>query len=610
MCNTDVTSIAKGDTVPPILRLPSSVRRRIYLHLGLIPTGRYGRYRVLDLHGQNQSLCLPFHGLLISCRTIYAETSEILYSTNRFNIRYWDKRSLEPLRNLTPRSLSNLTYLKIILNETSCHGRYESEAFDGYHATRDHEEIATKGKSHDFLSGHNEPLRDVQPLAKELLMDWALTVNYLSSAIGSGKLELCVACDVDPEDIDTAKLVVEPLSRLPQLKDCHLRLSRISTPELNSLTRHTALQLRGFRWPQEMPASQPSHEPSQPTRRETYAGSRLLELPIELRFRILEHTDLITPWKEVTWSREHQAFLGVKAFCTSLDHRGEDCPPYAHHGCQFVDCWQTWPKPCIGCFCRVHHSAFSSTCMCWTPPRDLFLICRTLYEDSLVVFYSGNRFVIHDYKHRQPYTAPLGVYSSPRMAASMFFTDVVPERCLKELRFVELVFPPYSHEGWPNEAALNDWSHTMSLASKRFNLPGLTIRLIMTLLDGWDIPNDREYMTEEQGNRILASYARIVAPIACLGSGGLAKFYSYFAWPWAYTQESQTMIIEYGYGEDWVAAKSMVLAERYGRLVMGDRYDSLQRSSVFARLYCGGSLYPDTDEPANSSWMRKYIRDC
>lgn len=613
MWNTDVTSITKSDTVPPILRLPSSVRRRIYLHAGLIPTAGYDRQRVLDLHGQNQSLCLPFHGLLNSCCTIYAEASDILYSANRFKIRYWDKRSLEPLRNLTPRSLSNLTYLKIILNETCCHGRAESEAYDGYYrATRDHKEIATQGESQDFLDGHNEPLRGFEPPVKALIMDWDSTVNYLSSGIGSKKLELCVVCDVDAEDIDIARRVVEPLSRLPQLKDCHLRLSRTSTPELNSLTRHTALQLRGLCWPQqkEIPASQPHHESSQPTHHDTYTGSRLLSLPIELRFRILEYTDLITPWKEVTWSREHQVFLGVKAFCAPLDYRGEDCPPHVHHGCQFVDCWETLPGPCIGCFCRVEHSAFSSTCMCWTPPQYLFLVCRTLYEDSLVVFYSGNRFVVHDYNHRRPYTAPIGVYPSPRMAASMFFTDVVPERCLKELRFVELVFPPYGHEGWPNEAALTDWSQTMSLASKRLNLPGLTIRLITAGLGGWDIPDDLAFMTEEQGNHILASYARIVAPIACLGSGGLAKFYSYFAWPWAYTRESQAMIIQYGYGWDWVTAKSMVLGEHYGRLVMGDRYDSLQCSNVFARLDWCDSMYCDTDEPSNSSWMRKYIRDC
>lgn len=592
MWSNDSTSITNAAVAPPILRLPSSLRQRIYLHVGLISTGAC-RHRVLDLHGHNQSLYLRFYALLVSCRTIYAEASDILYSANRFNIRYWDNMSLEPLRNLTPRSLANLTYLKVILNETACHERHETEAYDGHRAALDHRDIATQGEDEDFLSGHNAPLKDHHPLAKALLTEWASTVAHLASGITAKQLELCVVCDVDANDIGTAKRVVKPLSRLPQLKDCHLRLSRTSTPELNDLARHTALQLRGFYWPQELPASQPSHESSQLPHGGMYTGSRLLDLPRELRFRILEHTDLITPWKEVTWSRQHHAFLGAKAFCVSLDCRGEECPPHVHHGCQFVDCWETLSGRSIGCFCRVNHSAFSSTCMCWTPPRDLFLVCRTLYEDALVVFYSGNRFVVHDFNHRRPYTAPLGVYAPPRLAASMFFTDVVPEHCLKELRFVELAFPPYSHEGWPNEEVLSDWSLAMSLASKRLNLPGLTLRLVMAGLGGWKVLGDRRNMTKEQGDCIIATYARIVTPIACLGSDGLGKFSCSLTWPWAETQESEAITLKDGW--EWVAAKEKVLEEHYGQLVMGDRYDSLHSGS---------------GKPTDSNWVRKYIRDC
>lgn len=590
MGNDDVISIVNDVAVPPILRLTPSVRRPIYLHVGLIPEDGFYRHCVLDLHGHNKALHLRFHGLLVSCRTIYAEASDILYSSNRLNIRYWDKRSLEPLRNLTPRSLSNLTYLKIILNESSCHERHESEAYDAYMVTVDHRAIAAQGEDKDFLYGHDVPLKGNQPLAWALLADWSSTVDYLSRGIAAKQLELCVVCDVDAKDITTAKRVIEPLFRLPQLKGCHLRLSRTSTPELNELMQQTALQLRGTCWPQEMRASQPHQESLEPPRREAYTRSRLLDLPRELRFRILEFTDLITPWKEVTWSREYQAFIGVKAFCGTLDGRREECPPHVHRGCRFFDCWEKFPEPCIGCFCRVNHSAFSSTCMCWTPPQDLFLICRTLYEDSLVVFYSGNRFVVHDDDDRRPYTAPLEAYSSPCLAASMFFTDIVPEHCLRELRFVECTFPPYDPEDWPDEAALSDWSHAMSWASKRLNLPGLTTRLIMVGLDGWE---DRRDMTEEQGDHVIATYARIVAPIARLGSGGLAKFYCTLTWPWAYTEDSEAYTMDHGW--EWVAAKERDLEERYGRIVMGNRYDS---------LHSGGG------KPTDSSWVRKYIRDC
>lgn len=593
MGSDDDVSIVNDVAVPPILRLTPSVRRRIYLHVGLIPTTGYGRHYGLDFHNHNRSHRLHFHGLLVSCRTIYSEASDILYSTNRFNISYWDERSLQPLHNLTPRSLSNLTYLKIVLNETACHQRQRSVASDGHRATLDHEDIAAQSEDEDFLSGHDVPLRGNQPLAWVLLAEWSSTVDYLSRGITTRKLELCVVCDVDAKDLNTAKRVVEPLFRLPQLKNCHLRLSRTSIPELNDLARYTALRLLGLAWPREMPASKPYNEPLQSPPREAYTGSRLLDLPREMRFRILEHTDLITPWKEVTWSRQHHAFVGVKAFCAPLDRRGEECPPHVHHGCRFVDCWQTLHEPGVGCFCRVHHSAFSSTCMCWTPPRNLFLVCRTLYEDALVVFYSGNRFVVHDDNHQRPYWAPLGVYSSPRLAASVFFTEVVPERCLRELRFVELNFPPYSPESWPSETALNDWSHTMSWASKRLNLPGLTIRLIMVGLDGWEVPESRLDMTKEQGDRIIATYARIMEPMACLGSDGLAKFYCSLTWPWAYTEDSEASTMEHGWG--WVVAKEMVLEERYGRIVMGDRYDS---------------LHSGTAKPIDSSWVRKYIRDC
>lgn len=595
MADDDVTSITSNVEVPPILRLPPSVRQRIYLDVGLIPTGPSGRHCVLDLHGYNRALNLRFHGLLVSCRTIYAEASAILYSANRFNIRYWDKRSLEPLRNLTPRSLSNLTHLKIILNESSCHERHGREAYDGYRATLDHQDIAAQleGGDEDLLSGHDVPIKGNQPLAWVLLADWSSTVDYLSRGIAAKQLELCVVCDVDAKDTTTAKRVIEPLSRLPQLKDCHLRLSRTPTPELNEITRRTALQLRGLYWPQEMPASQPYHEPLEPPHREAYAGSRLLELPRELRFRILEYTDLITSWKEVTWNRRYQAFIVVKAFCAPLDRREKECPPHVHHGCQFVDCWQKFPEPCIGCFCRVNHSAFSSTCMCWTPPQDLFLVCHTLYEDSLVVFYSGNRFVVHNYDQLCPYRAYLGPYPFPRLAASMFFTDVVPERCLRELRFVEIAFPPYSPETWPDEVAFEDWSHTLSWASQRLNLPGLNIRLIMAGLGGWEAPENRLNMTKEQGDRIIAAYGRIVEPNACLGSDGLAKFYCSLTWPWAYTEESEASTLDHGW--EWVAAKERVLEEHYGRKVMGDRYDLLHSGS---------------GKPTDSSWVRKYICDC
>lgn len=60
-----------------------------------------------------------FHGLLLSCRTIYTEAATHLYSTNWFLLRYKSHQSLELLRASGPIPLRVLTVLKIVLNETS-----------------------------------------------------------------------------------------------------------------------------------------------------------------------------------------------------------------------------------------------------------------------------------------------------------------------------------------------------------------------------------------------------------------------------------------------------------------------------------------------------------
>lgn len=103
-------------------------------------------------------------------------------------------------------------------------------------------------------------------------------------------------------------------------------------------------------------------------------GRRLLTLPRELRFRILSYTDLITPLKEVEWSRDSGdsgTFVALYPRCRIL--RRLRCPPHIRHGRRFFNCWAaSHSKPGIGCFCQVRHSAASSTCMFWAPPTALF----------------------------------------------------------------------------------------------------------------------------------------------------------------------------------------------------------------------------------------------
>ena len=126
----------KMEKLPPILRLPSSVRHRIYHFVGLASSSERP-YR-FDLHGGtiSQDMARPsnFHGLLQSCRVIYAESATLLYSANKFVICYDPSRPdpLQPLRALTASSLASLRSLNIILNQASCHQHYDASYNSDY----------------------------------------------------------------------------------------------------------------------------------------------------------------------------------------------------------------------------------------------------------------------------------------------------------------------------------------------------------------------------------------------------------------------------------------------------------------------------------------------
>ena len=205
---------------PLLLRLPSSIRRRIYLYLGVARWD--GLPLLFDLDGPlNSSKEIGFRGLLLSCRALYVEASALLFSSNRFVIHYSHKRSLQPLRHLSPLSLASLASLKIVLNEASCHHRRGSESrvqcCDGplgpawIGPPEGHCQRA-------YTTHHDEPLGSSHYRAGLLLDDWLRTAEYLSSRIRPRALELSLVCDLDQRETDFARKVVSALSSFPELK--------------------------------------------------------------------------------------------------------------------------------------------------------------------------------------------------------------------------------------------------------------------------------------------------------------------------------------------------------------------------------------------------------
>ncbi|KAK3902915.1 hypothetical protein C8A05DRAFT_43774 [Staphylotrichum tortipilum] len=521
---------------------------------------------------EDQKAMLGIRGLLLSCRTIYAEAAALLYSANRFVVHYTGAGTLAPLLSLTAPALSSLGSLKIVLNQASCHLRPR------YHG---HQVPLLASLTPADADGGNDTA------TQTLLGEWDTAARHLS-VITSGSLELALVCDISPlheQAVQVAASVLAPLGQFPLLRSCHIRLAATPDLGLGQLAQCSTLESRGLAAPK-------------PT---TTKGSAFLALPRELRLCILEFTDLVTPNHEVCWCRQDSKYtwsdLGGDYQCNNDTFRSP---------CAFSECW--YRSTPIGCFCRRRHAASSTACICWVPPGPVFLVCRTLYQDAQLVFFSSNRFIVHDLalipwaldcpRVDETLKDECGnlnsEYPFPRLAASQFLRDMVPAHCIPYLRFLELVFPPYLTATWPkaDHPVILDWHDTILWLQDRINGPALTIRLVAAKCG--TLAPDRPYtdtISVAFGDAISAGYAQLLQPIARLGrsaTNGLARFYADLRYPWEWTDEATQR-------EDrrqWAEAGKREVKSSTERRVLRDRY---------ASQYANGK-----EEPEVSLWQHVF----
>ncbi|KAK4244128.1 hypothetical protein C7999DRAFT_35516 [Corynascus novoguineensis] len=643
-----------------LVSLPLGIRRRIYLHTGVARFDGQPYTYFLDgrrkpkrtIHpiwaGFHAACARPepdsfdppstrnFVGLLRCCRALYVEIAALLYSANRFAIFYSHQGSLEPLRLLAPTFLASLTSLKIVLNQ-ACHkvSSYDPSQFPPYcwcgHADEyydfwavNHHCTAKRGGQHrrallHLASESDSTASTAEQAAQEVMIgEWHDVVAPISSYVGDGRLELSLVCDIDPEHSDAsnvARRAIAPLILFPRLRNCQVRLSKAPSHPLQQMAQEAALKACGRATPVRLNSAN------------LKLSSPLTSLPPELRIRILEYTDLITPWKEVTWSRQVSSYQVIGALCESSRY---PCPPDNHHGCRLYLCDPTLDfskrnAPHSGCcFCRVRHSAFSFACNCWAPPTDLFLICRTLYRDAQFVFFSHNRFIVYDHYGRdfsclpeiqlEPATLDTinttdtaKYYPFDRLAASMFLRDVVPIHCLSHLRFLELVFPPYVPHGWPREdhPAIQDWIATIDWLRGQIHAPALTLRIVMADFAGPIV--GRTSMTEAQIRGIWSGYRTIAEPLAPLArEDGLGRFFMQVAHPERWTPEFRQRVeyeISFEHerqGEGFAAVMEGRLSRLAERWVKGEGEGEGKGE---------GRGDKGRDEPSKSTWQRWYNVD-
>ena len=510
-----------------ILCLSPTIRHRIYLEAGLVNDSDIdlNRWREIDVRDLTDDMRFSYN-LLLTCRTIHAEASLILYSTNRFFVRYKDSRGLRLLRNLTQDALSSLAHLTVHLNATSCEmgepccKLYPRKSPRKFRSCRQ----------------HDKPLVSPSRLTRAIVREWQSTASHILAYIKPFTLQLRLVCDV--EGLETAMQVVEPLLSTRTLASCAIRLGRQPDHPMQDLAYNTAIQAIGH----------PLDRLESPF--------RFFDLPQELRRQILEYTDLITPLCEVEWNPEDGFYVRYSTWrCGGIG----DCYPHLRHACQFRNCWEYSNS---GCFCRRSHAAFSSQCHCWSPPTSLFLVCRTLLADAQAIFFMKNRFVITPSKWciHPAESTPI------RLEVSNFLTDVVPCSALSHLRFLEVVLPLLKEDYLLlYEPAYQEWLRTIDYVRGQLCLSSLTMRVYI----GYGGFLDRAGPSKERAVTVWDIYARTLGPISKLS--GLKRFFVHIALPFASRQlEHQRRREKSESLEQWLRA----LEQKYEWLVMGSEYDS------------------------------------
>lgn len=330
----------KRDHNLSLLSFPRIVREQIYRECGLINSniiniGRDGPTSRRLTHNKGSSCS----NLSLTCRDIDTEISKLLYSNRLLTIRLEAPGDLHALQSFRPSTLSSFTYLCIWLKSPHLPVVY----YRGPHIDE------TK----------SDPPRNWQAILEE----WQKTLDYVLAHVKHSTLRLMLSYDVP--DLQTGVQVVAPLLGTQSLANCAVLFSRRYNFELEALARVTCRRAMG--------------------QRIQTASFHFLDLPPEIRFRILQYTDLVLDAGWVQWTpRGHYVATGAKSSCSGVQKGLEE---------RLHTLTKTYSR-CLTTFCHRSSAAYYSECSCWKPPTALFLISHQLRRDAQAVFFRRNRFVV------------------------------------------------------------------------------------------------------------------------------------------------------------------------------------------------------------------------
>ncbi|KAI0849485.1 hypothetical protein F5Y00DRAFT_261617 [Daldinia vernicosa] len=422
------------------------------------------------------------------------------------------EEDLEFLRGLSPECCSNLTKLSVCLH---LHGGYPSSA-------------------------------KCIPLSQKHIADWQAAAKHVLSNATPGKLKLDLVCDTGEEDSESTSAVLQPLLDFAGvLAECELRLHDKQNSRISKYAEEVALRAKGSNASLQRPFP-------------------FMQLPPEIRHEILKYTDLVAPMNQVQWSPNDGFHI-----CRWIDCIHDECRDYLKDRCskcQPLGCLKPehgWREARVD-FCRLVCSGYSPRCRCWTPPRSLMLVNRTMYQEACDVFYNYNRIIVfpivlhgHHVTH-----ASFGTKRRPiQLPISQFILRYRQPSILSRLRCLEIVFPPIDLDAYLEESnpLYSDWLLAIDILRVHANVSNLKINIHMMFHGSNNWTSDyfvrQMNLSDNNTESLFKIHKRLLEPLQALQN--MKSLYVHLEWPWHWNLKGRQA------PETWLE-----------QTVMGDEYDS------------------------------------
>jgi hypothetical protein len=315
---------------------------------------------------------------------------------------------------------------------------------------------------------------------------------------------------------------------------------------------------------------------------------RYLDLPLEIRFAILEYTDLVSPcavqWRPSNWIKRSPSctYCPDHGQSVSADELEPPCSCHRSPGPRIDDAFNSYrccghcrPEDHSGiCYCLPRGSIWSSSCSCQYLRRDLFSVSRQVRQDAIAVYYAYNKILV------TPYNSPIiwlvdsydsgwpvhGIHFMPKIELSLYLSSIA-RSALQHIHWLEWILPTSQRTYLlPRTPAWFDYLDTLLLMENAMNIPALTFTINISASGTTSDPNDYHHrmILDEDAWKW---YETIILPVRRLGEAGLKDFFVY----------SRQFDIEGGRGVHH--------EQDLERAVMGKGYNSTERGKPAERMF-------------------------